>query len=379
MSEPVPLLSRQLLGMSVVITAERRAAELGAALERRGAEIVQAPVMSIVPHVDDAELLAVTAKLVAEPPEVVVVTTGIGFRGWMEAADAAGLAHDLHTVLEQARIIARGPKARGAIQAAGLQADWVAESETSQEICDVLLSEGVTGLKVAVQHHGSGADGIDDELVRAGAQVRSLVVYRWGPTRQPEAVEAAVRRVAAGRCDAVAFTSAPGAVAWLEAAARLGLSHELVQACAATHGVLAAAVGPVTAQPLLDAGITPVVPDRARLGALVRALGCALDERQGPAVETATGVLRVQRTAAVLDGEVLALSPSSLAVLRVLVEARGAVVPRQHLLGALPGGSSDPHAAEVAVGRLRDALGARRDLVRTVVKRGYSLVGVQAD
>lgn len=378
MSGPVPLLSRQLLGMSVVITAERRAAELGAALERRGAEIVHAPVMSIVPHVDDAELLAVTAKLVADPPEVVVVTTGIGFRGWMEAADAAGLAYELHDVLEQSRIIARGPKARGAIQAAGLQADWVAESETSREICDVLLTEGVTGLKVAVQHHGSGADGIDEELVRAGAQVRPLVVYRWGPTRLPEAVEAAVRRVAAGRCDAVAFTSAPGVVAWLEAAAQLGLSDEIVQVCAGTQGVLAAAVGPITAQPLLDAGITPVVPDRARLGALVRVLGDALEERQGPAVTTATGALRVQRTAAVLDGEVLALSPSSLAVLRLLVGAGGGVVPRQQLLAALPGGSSDPHAAEVAVGRLRDALGARRDLVRTVVKRGYSLGAVGA-
>jgi uroporphyrinogen-III synthase len=108
----------------------------------------------------------------------------------------------------------------------------------------------------------------------------------------------------------------------------------------------------------------------------VRALGHALDERQGPSVATATGALRVQRTAAVLDGEVLALSPSSLAVLRLLVEAGGAVVPRQQLLAALPGGSSDPHAAEVAVGRLRDALGPRRDLVRTVVKRGYSLAGV---
>ena len=52
-------------------------------------------------------------------------------------------------------------------------------------------------------------------------------------------------------------------------------------------------------------------------------------------------------------------------------------MPRQQLLAALPGGSSDPHAAEVAVGRLRDGLGPSRDLVRTVVKRGYSLVGVE--
>ena len=42
------------------------------------------------------------------------------------------------------------------------------------------------------------------------------------------------------------------------------------------------------------------------------------------------------------------------------------------MLAALPGDSSDPHAAEVAVARLRDATGSR-ELIRTVVKRGYRL------
>lgn len=68
----------------------------------------------------------------------------------------------------------------------------------------------------------------------------------------------------------------------------------------------------------------------------------------------------------------LALSPSSLVVLRLLAEARGGVVPRSELLRCLPGSSRDEHAAEVAVARLREGLGAR-DLVQTVVKRGYRL------
>ena len=33
-----------------------------------------------------------------------------------------------------------------------------------------------------------------------------------------------------------------------------------------------AAVGPITAKPLLERGIEPLVPDRGRLGSLVRAL-----------------------------------------------------------------------------------------------------------
>mgnify|MGYP004488269771 CR=1 FL=1 len=34
-------------------------------------------------------------------------------------------------------------------------------TETSAELGDYLLAEGVSGRRVAVQHHGSGADGLD--------------------------------------------------------------------------------------------------------------------------------------------------------------------------------------------------------------------------
>jgi uroporphyrinogen-III synthase len=74
---------------------------------------------------------------------------------------------------------------------------------------------------------------------------------------------------------------------------------------------------------------------------------------------------------ALLDGHVLPLSPSGLAVLRLLADAAGEVVSRTDVLAVLPGDSTDPHAAEVAVGRLRDVAG--RGLVQTVVKRGYRL------
>ena len=130
-------------GCVVLVTADRRSGELASALIRRGATVRHAPALSIVPHEHDDELLAHTRELLDAPPDIVVITTGIGFRGWVEAADAAGLADQLVAVLSRARIIARGPKAHGAIQAAGLQADWVAESETSAEILDLLLAEGV--------------------------------------------------------------------------------------------------------------------------------------------------------------------------------------------------------------------------------------------
>jgi uroporphyrinogen-III synthase len=365
-SEPI---DQTLAGCVVLVTADRRSAELAAALGRRGAAIRHAPALSMVPHTDDAALLEGTRSLLAEPPDTVIVTTGIGFRGWIEAADAYGLAEPLVEMLRGTRLVARGPKARGAIQAAGLTADWVAESETSAEIAEVLLDEGVAGRDIAVQHHGAGADGLDEAFAAAGARVRSLIVYRWGPPPDAAVVEASVRSVAAGEVDAVVFTSAPGAAAWLAAADDAGVAHQ-IERLARRGSVVMAAVGPITAKPLQERGIEPLVPDRGRLGSLVRAVVGHYGGLE--ALRTIAGPLQVHRGAAVLDGRVLALTPTGLEVLRLLVRAGGSVVPREHVLAVLPGDSTDPHAAEVAIARLRDATGSRA-LIKTVVKRGYRL------
>lgn len=281
MEEPRTDRADQLSGRRVVLTAQRRAPQFAAALERHGAEIVHAPTLSVIPHADDPELVVRTRALIDRRPDVVVVTTGVGFTGWGQVAEAAGLAEEWHAMLRGARIIARGPKARGAIQAAGLEVSWVAESETSAEIKQALLDQGVSGLRIAVQHHGAGDDGLDDDFAAAGADVCPLVIYRWGPAPDPDAVVAAVRLVADRLCDAVAFTSAPGVTAFLEVARDEGVLDQVIAAFNADHGVLAAAVGDVTAAPLVDHGITPLVPERFRLGALVRALVAELTDRQG--------------------------------------------------------------------------------------------------
>lgn len=259
---------------TILVTADRRAEDLGAALQRRGARIMHAPMMSTVPHVDDPLLIARTRELLADPPSIVVVTTAVGLRGWLEAAEAAGLADRLATVLQNARLLVRGPKARGALQANGLRADWVAASETTAEIRDLLLDEGVADQRIAVQHHGAGADGLDEALVAAGAEVCSLVVYRWGPPPDEAVARDGVRRAAAVEVDAAVFTSAPAARAFLERAETLGLEEELRQA--SRGRLLTAAVGPVTAAPLLEAGLTVRQPERYRMGALVRLVADAL-------------------------------------------------------------------------------------------------------
>jgi uroporphyrinogen-III synthase len=329
-----------------------------------------APALSTVPHLDDARLIAATRALIAAPPHLVVATTGIGFRAWVEAADAAGIADDLLAVMADARLIARGPKARGAIQAAGLEADWVAESETAQELKEYLLAEGVAGKRIAVQHHGNGSDGLDEAFANAGANVQSLVVYGWGPPLDPDAHRQWIEAAAAGTCDAVLFTSAPGAQAWCDSVIEWGFKDRVSEA-AATGRLLLESVGPVTAQPLIDAGFLTFYPDRWRLGALVREVVKHYGD-DSQSTPTRAGLLTLRASTAVLDGKVLPLSPSGLAILKTLAKANGSVVTREQLAAAMPTEQSGAHAVEAAINRLREASQAKT-LVKTIVKRGYAL------
>jgi uroporphyrinogen-III synthase len=357
-----------LAGFTVGVTAARRREELSALLERRGAKVVGAPAIRIVPLADDTELRAATGACLAEPPDVVVVTTGIGFRGWLEAADGWGLAEPLTAVFRDARILARGPKARGAIRAAGLVEDWSPASESLSEVLEHLLARGVAGLRIAVQLHGEPLPDAVQALQDAGARVVEVPVYRWVPPVDTAPLHRLVELVGGRQLDAVAFTSAPAAASLLATAAAGG-RLDAVRA-AFREDVVAACVGPVTAAPLERADIPTVQPSRSRLGSLVREIVDTLPARSRP-LPVAGSVLQIRGYAVVVDGDLRPLPPGPLAALRALARHPGVVLDRAALLAAMSCETQDGHAVEMAVARLRSVLGPR--VVQTVVKRGYRL------
>jgi len=128
----------------------------------------------------------------------------------------------------------------------------------------------------------------------------------------------------------------------------------------------------VTAAPLVAAGLPVVVPERGRLGALVREIVEQVPRLRGRALVAAGHQLDVRGQGVVLDGEFVALSTTASALLRALADRPGHVLARDRLLVVLPGDGADGHAVDVAIGRLRGALGDPA-IVQTVVKRGYRL------
>ncbi|WP_433889698.1 uroporphyrinogen-III synthase [Streptomyces sp. CA-111067] len=358
-----------LAGFTVGVTAARRADELCALLERRGAAVLRAPSLRIVPLSDDSELLSTTRELIEHAPDVVVATTAIGFRGWIEAADGWGVGETLVKRLAGVELLARGPKVRGAIRAAGLTEKWSPASESMAELLERLLEEGVDGRRVAVQLHGEPLPGFCEALRAAGAQVVVVPVYRWMPPEDIGPVDRLLDAVISRSLDAVSFTSAPAAASLFDRAGQRGRLEELL---AAFRGdVLVACVGPVTALPFQAHDVPTVQPERFRLGPLVQVLAWELPGRVRP-LPVAGHRVEIRGQAAVVDGTLRPVPPAGMALLRALARRPGWVVSRADLLRTLPGAGRDEHAVETAMARLRTALGSPK-LIQTVVKRGYRL------
>ncbi|MFF7375654.1 uroporphyrinogen-III synthase [Streptomyces massasporeus] len=358
-----------LAGFTVGVTAARRADELGALLQRRGAAVLHAPALRIVPLADDSELLAATKEIIEQVPDIVVATTAIGFRGWVEAADGWGLGEELLSRLGGVRIMARGPKVKGAVRAAGLTEEWSPSSESMAEVLDRLLEEGVEGLRIAIQLHGEPLPGFVEALRAGGAEVLGVPVYRWMPPEDITPVDRLLDATVARSLDAVTFTSAPAAASLLSRAAERGLVDEVLAAL--SHDVLPACVGPVTALPLQSRGIDTIQPERFRLGPLVQLLCQELPAR-ARSFPVAGHRVEIRGHAVLVDGALKPIPPAGMSLLRALSHRPGWVVARADLLRALPGSGRDEHAVETAMARLRTALGTPK-LIQTVVKRGYRL------
>ncbi|WP_375431739.1 uroporphyrinogen-III synthase [uncultured Friedmanniella sp.] len=362
----------ELNGFRIGVTSDRRSTDLIAALERRGAQVLHAPALKIAPNDSDGPLVRQTQDLILARPDVVLVTTGYGIQRWFEVADAAGLGAELTAVLEQATIYARGPKAVAAVRAAGLEDAQTTELNTTASLVDAVSAHGLTGRRVAIQLHGCTDEVQLARLRGVSASVLTVTPYRWvRPTsadRLLRLIEAATRH----HLDAVVFTSAPGAVATLDAAEAAGLGPAFVAAL--RNEVMAAAVGPVTAEPLRIAGITPVVPDRYRLGALIREICQQLSHHHVESFRSGDVLIELRGRSVTVGGRTVVLGPNALAILRTLARSE-AVVSRAGLSSALPE-VLDDHALEVAISRLRRTLDTP-GLITTVVRRGYRLNAVR--
>lgn len=362
---------RDLAGALVGITAWRRADEQAELLARRGASVMRAPTIRLEPLGPDATARVATIALLDDPPDVVVANTGVGVRSWLALADSWGLGDALAACLGRARLVARGPKAAGALLAAGVQVDWRAPSGQLSEIVDHLVAGGVAGRRVAVQLDGScDGDGALERLRQAGASVVAVPVYRWSMPPDTEPARRLVSAVADGRVDAVTFTAAPAVENFFAIAATMGMADGARQALGGP--VLAVCVGPVCAAAAATHGVQAISPKHPRLGAMVQVLADYWSRRRR-SVEVDGHRIEVHGALVAGSGAEVVLTGKAREVFAVLARRPGGVVGKAALAAEVWGRGASPRAVEATVGRLRRSLAPVGITVDAVRRRGYRL------
>jgi uroporphyrinogen-III synthase len=367
----VPL--QPLEGFTIGVTADRRASEQAELLRRRGARVVSGPTIATAYLASDERLRRATTELLESPPTALVVTTGIGIRAWIEAAQSWGVDRELLDALAGARVIARGPKAAAAAQALGLDVAAAAADERMSGV-RALLGDLAPGDHVAVQSFGDDASDAETLLQRRDVRLTTVPVYRWQQPADLRPARQLVRATLDGRVHALTFTSAPAVRNLFTIAAGDGARTADALRAALNERVVAACVGPACAEAARAVGIAePLAPDVGRLGLMVRLLSERLQQSRS-VLELAGTRVEVQGRAMLVGDEHIELSWREADVFAALAARNGALVSSTTLLRTVWGSAAtDEHVVGVTVGRLRRKLGGSGDSVRTVARRGYRL------
>lgn len=364
-------MTNPLAGYTIGVTADRRSDEQIKLLAGRGAECLHGPVIKTHPVGTDDAMRNATELITDDPPDIVVLTTGLGVRSWLEAADAVHLGDRLHELLASTDLYARGPKANGALVTAGFDVAWTAPRARYDDIIDVLGERGVDGTRIAVQLDGAGAAELCERIEALGADVVRIPVYRWSLPADTTAAERLIRATIDRRVDAVTFTAKPAVENFFEIATHIGAMDDLDEAI--HTDVVMACVGPVCATGFTDHGYEPpLVPERHRLGAMVQLVARHFAAR-GREIRLGGEPVRIQGRMVYVNGsEPVSLTERERSVLSALLERPGVVLSKHELLRRVwHGAESDEHLVEVTVARLRQRLGAAADGIETVVRRGY--------
>jgi uroporphyrinogen-III synthase len=260
-------------GARVGITAARRADEQAALVRALGGVPVHGPSVDVDVPAPDHVMRGTLEDLLASRLDIAVFLTGVGARRLFGAAARSDMLAAVMAHLRAARVIVRGTKPRRVLREFDVPIEWTASPAESRVIRDALLAEGVADRRILVQCAGAAPDAMIDALRAAGAQVVAAHPYAIDTPPDAAAALRLATEAAAGRLDALTFTSAHAVHGFVGLAERAGVDLDSV----GTAGTLIVAVGPVTRDALLGFGLpVHVEPEVPRMGAMFRDLAAAL-------------------------------------------------------------------------------------------------------
>lgn len=269
---------KRLVNRRILVPESRELDLFAKMLEAEGATAIRCPLVTILDLADPAPVEAWLRSLIAGDFNDLILLTGEGLRRILAVAEHLGAKDDAVAAIGKLRTVIRGPKPAKALREIGLMPGLTAAAPTTEGVIQTLSAEKLTGRRVGVQlYPGNPNDLLLDFLRSAGATPSPLVPYRYASDADAGAVAEAIRDMAAGKIDCVAFTSSPQIDRLQEVAKERELQAELAQGLTRTR---IAAVGPVVAEAVERIG-GKVVAEPAKsfhLKPLVNAIAAALGQ-----------------------------------------------------------------------------------------------------
>jgi len=254
---------RPLFGHRVLVTRTRQqASELRGRLEERGAAVIEAPTIEVVPA-SDATMAEIDAAIRdVKQFDWLVLTSAHGVTGLAERLrkmelDARHLAGVKIAAIGDATV-------EELAKSLGIRADLVPARFVGETLAEELIAKhGVKGKKVLLLRADIARPALPKMLGEAGAEVRELAIYetRRAVALPGEVIEALRKR----EIDWVTFTSSSTAK---NLVALLGEERGLLD------GVKLASIGPITSDAMAELGLSVTVEaEEATMEGLADAMG----------------------------------------------------------------------------------------------------------
>lgn len=241
-----------LANRTIALAEGRQLEELAQLFEKEGAATVRCPMLAILDAPDEAPILAWLDRLERREFAWLVLLTGEGVRRLLACAERHGRRDAVIAALGETSTVTRGPKPARALKEIGLAPTLTASAPTTDGVIDALRSLNLTGLTVGVQLYNESNPPLEQFLRDAGATSIAVQPYIYAPAADAERVGRLFEDLAAGKIDAVVFTSSPQIDRLFEVAAERQQTPLLLQGLAQT---LVAAVGPIVQENLQKRGI----------------------------------------------------------------------------------------------------------------------------
>ena len=257
-------------GARVGLLESRLSTELAELVRRMGGTPILAPSVREIPRPD--ETAAFVDELASGQFSVVIFQTGVGTAALLRDAEQRGRLADVLAAVGAATIVCRGPKPTAVVRRHGLEPTIIPQKPfTTREILHALEPIDLAGKRTALVHYGERNAALAEALRARGARLSEACPYEWALPEDIDPLRTVVRD-RERHVDALVFTSQVQVRHLFTVAEQLGLRDELTASL--NSEIITAAVGPVCADALKDAGITPdVQPADPKMGPLLIALG----------------------------------------------------------------------------------------------------------